>query len=102
MLTFRGWLILGAAAAFLAQTTGLIVQGGQLRDERAEVVRLEGDLKTARKRASDAEALVRQSEAVGAVQAQEAALICQGEGAELFNRGRQVGLAIGRSQCPAS
>lgn len=98
----NGWIAGGVAALMLAATGGLIVQGGELRKERAEVVRLTGDLKAARKRATDAEALVRQSEAVGAVQAQEAAIVCQGEGAELFNRGRQVGIAIGRSQCPAS
>lgn len=102
MLTMKGWVALGIAAAILGQTGGLIVQGGQLRKEQAEVRRLETDLAAARKRATDAEAATRRSESIGAVQAQESAIVCQGEGAELFARGRQVGVAIGRSQCPVS
>jgi hypothetical protein len=102
MLTMKGWVALGVAAAILGQTGGLIVQGGQLREEQAEVRRLEGDLKIARQRVKDAEAAAVRSESVGAVQAQESAIVCEGEGAELFARGRQVGVAIGRSQCPVS
>ncbi|MFC7378287.1 hypothetical protein [Brevundimonas sp. GCM10030266] len=102
MLTTKGWVALGFAAALLAQTAGLMVQGRQLRHERAEVRRLEADLKASRNALTDALRTAARAEADGAVQAQEAAIVCQGEGAELFTRGRQVGIAIGRSQCPAS
>lgn len=98
----NGWILGAGAALFIAAAGGLIVQGDQLKDSRAEVVRLERDLKAETKRANNAEAAVRKAESTGAVQAQEAAIVCQGEGATLFNRGRQVGIAIGRSQCPAS
>lgn len=102
MLTLKGWLTVVAASAFLAQTAGLMVQGRQLHAERAEVRRLETDLKTVRTTLADARKASARAEAENATQAQEAAIVCQDEGAGLFNRGRQVGIAIGRSQCPAS
>lgn len=92
----------GVAALMLAGTAGLIVQGGQLKNARADVVRLERDLKAEKQRVTEAQALIRSAEAMGATQAAEAAIVCQGEGAELFNTGRRVGIAIGRSQCPVS
>lgn len=102
MLTPKSWLAAGVAALFLAQTAGLMVQGRQLQRERADVRRLDTDLKTARTSLAEALKTSVRAEAEGAIQAQEAAIVCQGEGAELFTRGRQVGIAIGRSQCPAS
>ena len=102
MLAPQGWLAAGVAVILLAQTGGLMVQGRQLQRERAEVHRLDTDLKAVRQTLDDARKAAGRAEAENATQAQEAAIICQGEGAELFNRGRQVGIAIGRSQCPAS
>ncbi|RZJ47406.1 MAG: hypothetical protein EON87_00805 [Brevundimonas sp.] len=101
MLTAKGWVIVAIAAAFLAQTGGLVVQGKLLRAERDQVRTLKADLRTVRETLATARTEIGRAEATGAVQAQEAAIVCQGEGAELFNRGRQVGLAIGRSQCTA-
>lgn len=98
----NGWIIGGVAALMLVGTGGLIVQGGQLKDARDEIVRLARDLQAEKQRVTEAQALIRSAEAMGATQAQEAAILCQGEGAELFNTGRRVGIAIGRSQCPVS
>lgn len=98
----NGWFLGGVAALMLAGTAGLMVQGGELKDARAEVVSLQRDLRAEKKRANEAEALIRKTEALSATQAHETAVQCQGEGAELFNRGRQVGRAEGRAQCAVS
>jgi hypothetical protein len=98
----NGWFLGGVAALMLAGTAGLMVQGGELKKERAQVVSLQRDLRMEKQRADAAEKLIRKIEALSATQAHETAIQCQGEGAELFNRGRQVGRAEGRAQCAVS
>lgn len=99
MLTPKGWIAIAVAAVLLAQTGGLMVQGRQLQRERQKVQALEHDFRAAKEGWSEALKSALRAETENATQAQEAAIVCQGEGAELFNRGRQVGIAIGRSQC---
>lgn len=94
------WALLAVVVTVLSGF--LAIQGGKLKDARADVARLERDLKAEKQRVTEAQALIRSAEAMGATQAAEAAIVCQGEGAELFNTGRRVGIAIGRSQCPVS
>lgn len=101
MLTPKGWLIAGVVALFLAQTCGLIVQGSQLNRSRSEAMALRADLKTVRASLAEALKASAQAETTNAVQAQEAAIVCQGEGAELFAVGRRVGRAEGAAQCTA-
>jgi hypothetical protein len=92
----------GVAAVFAIGSAALMIQGGDLKNARAEVVSLQRDLRAEKRRANEAEKLIRKTEALSATQAHETAIQCQGEGAELFNRGRQVGRAEGRAQCAVS
>lgn len=101
MLTPKGWLIAAVVFLLLAETCGLIVQGGQLNRSRAEATTLKADLKTVRASLADTLKACARAETTNAVQAQEAAIICQGEGAELFAAGRRVGRAEGAAQCTA-
>lgn len=95
----RLYLMGGVVALILALSVALIIQTKRQQTAHDAGVVLAERLEAANKRAADAEALIRKAQAVGAVQAQEAAIRCQGDGAELFNRGRQVGRAEGAAQC---
>lgn len=97
----RTWLAGIAVALFLAGTAGLMVQGKQLRDERTENAVLTADLKAANDDLKKALARASALEAENATQAEEAAVVCQGEGAELFAAGRRVGRAEGAARCNA-
>lgn len=89
----RVYLALGVGVAFLALLAGLMVTRGQLEDRKKDVTRLEmvvSSQNEAIKRYKERELTIANT-ATG--QAEQAAVVCQGTGAELFERGKQIGLA---------
>ena len=89
-MTLRVYLALGVGIAFLALIAGLIVVRGQLEDRKEDVTRLEmvvSSQNEAIKRYKERETTIADT-ATG--QAEQAAVVCQGTGAELFERGKQI------------
>jgi hypothetical protein len=89
----RAYIALGVGIAIVALIAGLIVTKGQLEKRKEDVTRLEMVV------SSQADA-IRQLKARETTiantangQAEQAAVVCQGTGAELFERGKQIGLA---------
>lgn len=92
-MSIRGYIALGVGIAFLALLAGLVVTRGQLEDRKKDVTRLEmvvSSQNEAIKRFRERETAIANT-ATG--QAEQAAIVCQGTGAELFERGKQIGLA---------
>lgn len=97
----KGLVIGGIAALFLAGTAGLMVQGKQLRSAQDDAAELRVELKAAQDDLRDARDRASALEAENATQAEEAAVVCQGEGAELFAAGRRVGRSEVAARCNA-
>lgn len=96
-LTLTAYLTL----AILALGAALIFSWTQIGSQRAEIRGLKADLATAAKSLERASDDIERFAKVEGVSAAEAARICSAEGDSAFTRGRQFGIAEGKSTCAA-
>lgn len=93
MLTLRGYFMLGGLLAFVALITALIVTRSQIERAKKDITRLEMLVSSRDDTIRALNARVVATSGIATTQAEAAAETCQGTGAELFERGRQIGLA---------